>query len=44
MKESFAEANTGEDYLPLKQTHERTCDERVFANNTHVLVHLTLHI
>jgi hypothetical protein len=26
-----------------KQAHEKTCDERFFANCTHVLVHLTLH-
>jgi hypothetical protein len=31
-----------EDVL-LKQAHERTRDEGFFANNTHVLVHLTLH-
>lgn len=27
----------------LKQAHERTRDEGFFANNTHVLVSLTLH-
>jgi hypothetical protein len=42
IKESFSEADTGEDVL-LKEAPERTHGERFFANDTHVLVHITLH-
>jgi len=38
----YSEADRKEDVL-LKQTLERVCDEGFFANNTHVLVCLTLH-
>jgi len=41
MEECLAEADTAEDVL-LKQVHERARDESFFANNTHVLVCLTL--
>ena len=32
-----------EDVL-LKQTHKKTRDRGFFANNTHILVHLTLRV
>jgi hypothetical protein len=41
MKECFPEADTGERIF-LKQACERTHGEEFFANNTHVLVRLSL--
>ena len=43
MKECFPEADTSERMFLLKQECERTLDEEFFTNDTHVLVHLTLH-
>ena len=43
VKECFPEADTSERMFLLKQECERTLDEEFFTNDTHVLVHLTLH-
>jgi hypothetical protein len=41
VKESFAEADTGERMFPVKQACERTRDEGFFASHMHVC--MTLH-
>jgi hypothetical protein len=43
MKDYFAEEKNRRKDVLLKQAHERTHDERFFANKMHELVHLTFH-